>query len=446
MTSPIDLSSYLTLAAEVPPLRHGGRVVQAVGLTIEAEGLTPHIGEICHIQGHQAQAIPAEVVGFKAGRTILMPFGEPRGVTPASAVYASGRHFTVPVGLGLLGRILDGFGNPIDGKGPLASAACVPMTATAPHPLRRHRISTPCPTGVRAIDSLLTVGRGQRLGIFAGSGVGKSTLLGMIGRNAVADANVIALIGERGREVQEFIEHDLGEEGLAKSVVVVATSDKPALARLKGAWVATTIAEYLRDQGLQVVLLMDSVTRFAMAQREVGIAAGEPPASKGYPPSVFAALPPLLERAGTGQQGAITGFYTVLVEGDDQTEPITDTVRSILDGHIVLSRDLAGAGHYPPIDVLNSVSRLASQVTSEQHRELAIQFRRLMATYRDAKDLIQIGAYVAGSNPELDRAIAALPAMEGFLRQRPDEAFSLEDTILQLEQSLTTEEASHAIP
>lgn len=344
----------------------------------------------------------------------------------------------VPVGLGLLGRVVDGFGSPMDGKGPLAGVTRVRLSNAAPHPLRRAPIQRSVSTGVRAIDSMLTVGEGQRLGIFAGSGVGKSTLLGMIARNGRADANVIALIGERGREVQHFIEHDLGAEGLERSVVVVATSDQPALARIKGAWVATAMAEYLRDQGLNVVLFMDSVTRLAMAQREVGLASGEPPTTKGYPPSVFAMLPPLLERAGTGERGAITGFYTVLVEGDDTNEPITDTVRSILDGHIQLSRDLAGSGHYPPIDILRSISRVASLVTSDEHQELAIRCRRLLAAYENAKDLINIGAYQAGSNPDIDEAVAVMPALLRFLRQRPNEHTPLDDAVLLLAQALET--------
>jgi FliI/YscN family ATPase len=433
----LDFTVYRRLVEDISPMRSEGRVVQAVGLTIEAEGLTPHLGELCHIvPGRGAPRISAEVVGFKSGRTILMPFGDPKGVTLASAVESTGRHFTVPVGRGLLGRVLDGFGAPLDGKGPLTGVTRIPLAGSAPHPLRRTRISNQFATGVRAIDGMLTVGEGQRMGIFAGSGVGKSTLLGMIARSGQADVSVIALIGERGREVQHFIERDLGPDGLARSVVVVATSDQPALARIKGAWVATAVAEYLRDEGMRVALLMDSVTRLAMAQREVGLAAGEPPTTKGYPPSVFAMLAPLLERAGTSERGVITGFYTVLVEGDDTNEPITDAVRSILDGHIQLSRDLASEGHYPPIDVLRSVSRVAPQVTTAEHQTLAMRCRRLLAAYDNARDLINIGAYVAGANPEIDEAVAAMPALLEFLRQRPEDHAAFAETLALLDTAV----------
>lgn len=438
----LDFAPYRGLVEETSPLRQEGRVVHAIGLTIEAEGISPSIGEVCHIiPSRDAPWIPAEVIGFRGERCILMPFDVVRGLTPNSPVWATGKHFTVPVGTGLLGRVIDGFGHPLDGQGPLSASTRVPLSNGAPHPLRRGRIATAISTGVRAIDGLLTVGEGQRLGIFAGSGVGKSTLLGMIGRYIQADANVIALIGERGREVQHFIEQDLGPEGLARSVIIVAPSDKPALARIKGAWVATTIAEFLRDQGLRVVLLMDSVTRLAMAQRELGLAAGEPPTSRGYPPSTFAMLPPLLERTGTGERGVITAFYTVLVEGNDPFEPISDAMRSILDGHINLSQELASEGHYPPIDILNSISRVAVLVSTPQHRWLALRFRQMLAAYQNARDLINIGAYVQGSNPEIDEAVALMPQIQAFLRQAPEESNGLDETVSWLERMLLKEDA-----
>jgi flagellum-specific ATP synthase len=347
-------------------------------------------------------------------------------------VIAAQRLLKVTVGRQLLGRILDGVGNPIDGKGPLISNLQYPLTSIPPNPLSRRRISEKLSVGVRAIDGLLTMGKGQRIGIMAGSGVGKSTLLGMIARNTNADISVIALVGERGREVREFIERDLGEEGLKRSVVVVATSDQPALVRIKGAMTATAIAEYFRDQGLDVILMMDSVTRFAMAQREVGLTIGEPPATRGYTPSVFAMLPKLLERAGTGEQGSITGIYTVLVDGDDMNEPIADAVRSILDGHVVLSRQIAAQNHYPAIDILNSVSRVMLEIAETRHYQAAQKLRSAMATYREAEDLINIGAYVSGSNPEIDRAIAVIDSIKKFLRQEVYERNSLDNTVEEL--------------
>jgi len=358
-----------------------------------------------------------------------MPLGEVQGIQAGSAVMASGRLMTVPAGPQLLGRVLDGLGRPLDGNGPLLAAERYPVANDAPHPLRRIPISRPMPTGVRAIDGMLTCGAGQRIGIFAGSGVGKSTLLGMIARNSRSDVSVIGLIGERGREVQEFIDRDLGPEGMRRSVVVVSTSDEPPLIRLKGALVATAIAEYFRDQGLNVTFLMDSVTRFAMAQREVGLAIGEPPATKGYTPSVFAALPKLMERAGTSDKGTITGFYTVLVEGDDFTEPVTDTARSVLDGHIVLTRDLAAESYYPPIDVSNSVSRLMPAITSEEHQRAAAAVREVIAVYNRARDLVDIGAYAPGSNAGIDRALELMPRIRAFLQQPPGEATPFEETV-----------------
>ena len=414
---PIDLSVYRNRLAEISPLQHSGRVVQVIGLTIEAEGIAPHLGEFCQIETKNG-FIPVEVVGFRKAHTLLMPLGEMAGVQPGSRVTATHSSFDAPVGPGLLGRVLDGLGNPIDGKGPLKIEKRVPLFGPAPHPLERQSIREPMGTGVRAIDGLLPVGKGQRMGIFAGSGVGKSSLLGMIARNATSDMNVIALIGERGREVREFIEQSLGAVGLARSVIVVSTSDMAPLIRIKGAWVATAIAEYFRDQmGLDVNFMMDSVTRFAMAQREVGLAVGEPPAMKAYPPSVFTLLPRLMERTGAGKEGTITAFYTVLVEGDDFNEPISDAVRGILDGHMMLTRSLAAENHYPAIDILHSVSRLFGQLASSEHQRAAGLLRESLAVYEEAKDLVNIGAYVAGSNPRIDAALLLLPHIRAFLRQ-----------------------------
>lgn len=433
MTLNSNWSAYHQALQHVNTFIRSGQVTQVIGLTIEARGLQAQIGELCHIHSHKAGSkIPAEVMGFKDSGTLLMPLGEMSGIGPGSNVYASGSLFSVPVGDALLGRVLDGLGNPIDGKGPINCSGAYPAAGAAPPPLGRMKIDQPLETGVRAIDAFLSVGKGQRMGIFAGSGVGKSTTLGMIARHARADISVIALIGERGREVQEFIERDLGEEGLARSVVVVSTSDQPALVRLKGAWVATAIAEYFRDQGQDVTFLMDSVTRFAMAQREIGLAIGEPPAMKGYTPSVFALLPKLLERTGTGKNGTITGFYTVLVESDDLTEPITDAVRSILDGHIVLSRRLAGQNHYPAIDVLESVSRVMPAITDENHRAAAGKLRDLMAAFEKASDLINIGAYVHGTNPVIDKAIKVMPNILDLLRQNANSPTAYADTLAKL--------------
>ncbi|MCL2497254.1 MAG: flagellar protein export ATPase FliI [Symbiobacteriaceae bacterium] len=395
-----------------------GHVEQIVGLTIETRGPQALINELCYVESaDRDREIPCEVVGFRGDRMILMPLADMTGIGPGSSVYATGGVLQVQASEALLGRVLDGLGHPIDGKGIIESGESLPIYNNPPHALQRPRITESIATGIRAIDGMLTCGKGQRIGIFAGSGVGKSTLLGMIARNTNADVNVVALVGERGREVNEFIERDLTEAGLARSVVVVATSDQPALLRLKAAFVATTIAEYFRDRGLDVMLMMDSVTRFAMAQRDVGLSMGEPPATRGYTPSVFSLLPKLMERAGMSDRGSITGFYSVLVEGDDMNEPVTDASRSILDGHIVLSRRLTNQGHYPAIDVLASISRLMTEVTSDNHRELAIRMRSLMATYSEAEDLINIGAYVAGSNPAIDEAVALHNAIVQFLQQ-----------------------------
>jgi len=419
MTTPPqpDLTRYHLELSRLNTVRLSGRVVQVVGLTIEATGLDCQIGEVCEIHTHGQGKLICEVVGFRQNRTLLMPLGEMQGIQPGSPIHPLRTAFRAPVSHSLLGRVLDGLGRPIDGLGPLEKINTAPTYNAAPHPLNRQPITEPLVTGVRAIDGMLTCGKGQRIGIFAGSGVGKSTLMGAIARSSKADVSVIALIGERGREVQEFIDRDLGPEGLERSVVIVSTSDQPALVRLKAAWVATTIAEYFRDQGKDVTFLMDSVTRFAMAQREVGLAIGEPPASKGYTPSVFALMPKLLERAGTGEKGSITGFYTVLVEGDDFNEPICDAARGILDGHILLSRQLAARNHYPAIDVLGSISRVMPAVTTPEHRSWAAQVRKHMATYEKARDLVNIGAYVSGSDPEIDAALAALPAINAFLQQ-----------------------------
>ncbi len=419
--------------------RRHGRVCDLIGLIIEATGVEAEVGEVCTIEtGRGRTAVPAEVVGFRAGRTLLMALGDATGIGPGSRVTASGRAFRVEVADTLLGRTLDGLGRPIDGHGPIGDA---PITktraaqASPPDPLTRPRIHERVSLGVRALDALVPCGTGQRLGIFAGSGVGKSSLLGMIARSTSAQVNVICLVGERGREVREFMERDLGPEGMARSVIVVATSDQPALVRIKAAFTATTIAEHFRDQGADVMLMMDSVTRFAMAQREVGLAIGEPPATRGYTPSVFALLPKLLERSGTAETGTITGLYTVLVDGDDMNEPIADAVRSILDGHIVLSRHLAHAGHYPAVDVLASVSRLVGEVTTREVRSAGDEVRRLMAAYRDKEDLIAIGAYQQGTDPLTDAAISARTPIEQFLRQRvevPSTAEEADEALLGL--------------
>lgn len=428
------LERYFRLLEQVDPVSCRGRVAQVVGLTVEAEGVASRIGEICYIYpGDGQDPVSAEVIGFRGGRALLMPLADLGGVRPGSEVVLRGRVFTVQVGHELLGRVIDGLGRPLDHRGPVGSAVFYPLTSSSPDVLTRSRILEPLPTGVKAIDALLTCGKGQRVGIFSGSGVGKSTLLGMIARHSRADVNVIALIGERGREVQDFIDRDLGPAGLERSVVVVSTSDQSALMRVKGAWIATVIAEYFRDQGLHVAFLMDSVTRFAMAQREIGLAAGEPPTVRGYTPSVFALLPKLMERTGTSDRGTITAFYTVLVEADDLTEPITDAVRSILDGHIVLSRELVAANRYPAIDVLNSSSRLMVSVASPRHKSLAALLREALATYQDAKDLINIGAYVRGSNPKIDAAIDAMPQIESFLRQGVEEFSGFQSTLEGLE-------------
>jgi flagellum-specific ATP synthase len=426
MTSVMDRAATALRDADLHH-RHG-RVRDLIGLIVEATGLEAEVGEVCSIEtGRGRSAVPAEVVGFRAGRTLLMALGEASGIGPGARVSATGRQLRVDVSDDLLGRALDGLGRPVDGYGPVGSGGSRVVQASPPDPLERPRIRERVSLGVRALDALVPCGQGQRLGIFAGSGVGKSSLLGMIARSTSAEVNVICLVGERGREVREFIERDLGPEGLARSVVVVATSDQPALVRIKAAFTATTIAEHFRDQGRDVLLMMDSVTRFAMAQREVGLAIGEPPATRGYTPSVFALLPKLLERSGTSPAGTITGLYTVLVDGDDMNEPIADAARSILDGHVVLSRDLAHAGHYPAVDVLASVSRLVGEVVAPEVRSAGNDVRKLMAAYRDKADLISIGAYVRGTDPVTDAAIDARDPIDGFLRQGVEEHSSAEE-------------------
>jgi flagellum-specific ATP synthase len=405
-----------------------GRVAELVGLAAEVTGLTAPVGELCEI-GPGPDRLPAEVVGFRGDRLLLMPLAEATGVRPRAEVRATGRRPRVPVGPALLGRVIDAQGRPLDGRGPIAAAGASALHQLPPPVLTRRRIAEPLETGIRALDALLPLGRGQRVGIFAGSGVGKSVLLGMLTGHAAADVNVVGLIGERGREVREFIERDLGADALARSVVVVATSDEAPLLRRQAAFAATAVAEHFRDAGLQVLLLMDSVTRFAMAQREIGLAAGEPPATRGYPPSVFALLPRLLERAGTTPHaGSITGVYTVLVEGDDLNDPVGDAVRSILDGHVVLSRELATANHFPAIDVLASISRLALELSTPEQARAAGALRDVLATYRDARDLVAVGAYVAGSDPRIDRALAALEPVTQFLRQDRSERTALAET------------------
>ena len=431
-----DAGELLAAIAEVPRMASYGRVTRVVGLVIEAAGLDVGLGELCRVTALSGdRSVLAEVVGFHQSGVMLMPLGEMDGLHPGSSVHPLGRSFGVDVGEGLLGRVLYGLGHPIDGKGKLDVEERVPLSAEPPNPLAREMVGSILETGVRAIDGTLTFGRGQRVGIFAGSGVGKSTLLGMIARQARADVNVIALLGERGREVREFIEHSLGPEGLARSVLVVATGDQAALVRARGALVATAIAEYFRDQGKQVLLMVDSVTRVAMAWREIGLAVGEPPTTKGYPPSVFAALPRLLERAGNGERGGITGIYTVLVDGDDFNEPVADAARSILDGHVVLTRKLAAAGHFPAIDVLDSKSRVRDQIVSPQHKAAANTLLKLEAAYREKEDLILVGAYQKGSDPLVDAAIALRESSLGFLQQRPDEASPMgltQNTLLHL--------------
>ena len=414
---------------QLPLVKINGRVAQVVGLVAESQGPDVRVGDLCRICFRDgSHGLDAEVVGFRDDRVLLMPLGDLREVGPGCDVISTNHPLEVGVGEALLGRILDGLGEPMDDRGPLAATDFYPLYAVPPHPLRRQMVERPLSVGVRVVDGMLTLGTGQRIGIFAGSGVGKSTLLGMMARYTTADVNVISLVGERGREVREFIERDLGPEGLARSVLIIATSDQPPLIRLKAALTATAVAEYFRDQGRDVLLMMDSVTRVARAQREIGLAIGEPPATRGYTPSVFEMLPRLLERAGAGERGSITGIYTVLVEGDDMNEPVADTVRGVLDGHIVLSRKIASRNFYPAVSVLESVSRVMPAIVSPEHLAAAGRIRDLMATYAESEDLINIGAYKAGSNARVDWALSHLDSVRGFLEQRVDESSSFEET------------------
>jgi flagellum-specific ATP synthase len=419
----MKVEEVLNHLAEIDTIAMRGRIAHAAGLVIEGYGPVSSIGELCEIVSEDgAYRVPAEAVGFRGQRVLLMPLGELRGIGPSSHLVMRGRAASIPVGVGLLGRVVDGLGNPLDGKGPITADREYPLYASPPNPLHRRRITRPIDLGIRAINGLLTCGLGQKVGILAGSGVGKSVLLGMLSRYTAADVTVIALVGERGREVNEFLERDLTAEGLRRSVVVVATSDQPPLVRIRAAFVATAVAEYFRDCGRHVLLLMDSLTRVAYGQREVGLAVGEPPTTKGYTPSVFTMLPKLLERAGCGEgEGTITGLYTVLVEGDDLADPIADSVRSILDGHIVLSRDLAAQGHYPAIDILQSVSRVMKDIVTPEHYAAARAVVESVALYRRAEDLINLGAYKAGANARLDRVVTRIGDITAYLRQAIDE-------------------------
>ncbi len=428
------LDKYEELLNRIETIEFNGKVKKVVGLTIEGTGPQGNLGELCHIfisdqasRGGERK-LDAEVVGFKEDGIILMAYGDFSGISQGCPIIGTGKSLEIPVGESLLGRILNGKGEPIDGKGAIIPETYYSIFKQNISALKKKRITKKISVGIKAIDGLLTVGEGQRVGIFSGSGIGKSTLLGMISRFTEADVNVIALIGERGREVNNFIEKDLGEEGLKKSVVIVATSDEAPIMRLRGAFVATTIAEYFRDKGLRVMFLMDSITRFARAQREIGLAVGEPPSTRGFTPSVFTILPVLLERTGPSDKGSITAFYTVLVEADDMNEPVSDNVRAILDGHIVLSRELASLNHYPAIDILNSVSRLMIDIVDEKHMENANKVREILATYKEAYDLINIGAYAKGSNPRIDYTIDMIDKVNNFLKQGIYEKFTFEQT------------------
>lgn len=433
MEERFPLARYLEGVERAEPWRWTGRVVEIVGLLIESEGPAAALGDFCEIHCADGRRVRTQVVGFRNGRVLSMPFEETSGIELGDLVVARREDARVEVGPHLLGRVLDGFGNPIDEGPPLEAETAYELFRPPPGPLEREHIVEPLVTGIRAIDSLLPCGKGQRVGIFGGSGVGKSTLLGAMSRHNFADLSVIALIGERNREVREFLDRELGPEGRKRSVVVVATSDRPAPLRVRACWVALAVAEYFRDQGADVLLVMDSVTRLAMAQREIGLATGEPPSQKGYTPSVFNLLPRIFERAGNFRRGSITGFFTVLVEGDDMNEPIADAVRATLDGHIVLARHLAAVGHYPAIDVLSSVSRLAPQVTDRQQWEAARKLREALATYQQSEDLIQLGAYAAGTNPRLDAAIRARPQLLEFLRQEATGKSAPEETRMRLQ-------------
>ncbi|GGJ44066.1 flagellar protein export ATPase FliI [Virgibacillus salexigens] len=430
----MNVSTYLDAIDMADPYKRYGKVLRVVGIMIESKGPAANVGEVCYIHPAKNRNSPiiSEVVGFNNEKILLMPYSEVSEIGPGCLVESTKKPLTLKIGRGLIGKVVDSLGNALD-ETPLPKGLTHYLTEQSPpNPMLRPPIEKPIQVGVKAIDSLLTVGEGQRIGIFAGSGVGKSTLLGMIARNSSADINVIALIGERGREVREFIEKDLGEQGLQKSIVVVATSDQPALMRIKGAYTATAISEYFRDQGYRVNLMMDSVTRVAIAQREVGLATGEPPTTKGYTPSVFATLPKLLERTGTNEKGTITAFYTVLVDGDDMNEPIADTVRGILDGHFVMDRKLAERGHYPAINILKSISRVMNQVINSTHKQTANEVRSLIAAYEENRELIQIGAYKRGTDKEIDRAISYYPKIQSFLNQDIYDKSSLSESIEQM--------------
>jgi len=428
----MDLAQILNQLESIDTYKRYGKIKKVVGLTVESRGPECSIGDLCYIHVGENEKVPAEVVGFKEENILLMPFMSMQNISPGSIVEATGEPLKIKAGMNLIGHVVDALGKPINKTALPKGLSTIPSDNEPPNPLTKPPIMNKISVGIKAIDGLLTIGCGQRVGIFAGSGVGKSTLLGMIAQNAASDINVIALIGERGREVREFIERDLGEEGLKKSIVVAATSDQPSLMRIKAAYTATAIAEYFRDKGLNVMFMMDSVTRVAMAQREVGLAIGEPPTTKGYPPSVFALLPKLLERTGTNENGTITAFYTVLVDGDDLNEPISDAVRGILDGHIVLDRELANKGQYPAINILKSVSRLMNHIVSNDHRMIANEIRQILATYDEAEDLINIGAYKRGSSKDIDRAIRLYPKIISFLKQDINEKLSFEECIEQL--------------
>jgi flagellum-specific ATP synthase len=443
----LELAPYFKELDGIPRFRWTGEVTEVVGLLIESRGPAAAIGDFCEIRTAGGRSIRTQVIGFRNGRVLSMPLEETDGLQLGDPVAARSQDARVDVGPGLLGRVIDGFGKPMDGGPPIEAHDSYSLYGTPVSPLDREHITQPLVTGIRAIDGLLPCGKGQRIGIFGGSGVGKSTLLGSMSRHNSADVTVIAMIGERNREVRGFLENELGPEGRSRSVVICATSERPAPLRVRACFVALAVAEYFRDQGASVLLVMDSVTRLAMAQREIGLAAGEPPSQKGYTPSVFNLLPRILERAGNFQRGSITGFFTVLVEGDDFNEPICDAVRGILDGHFILSRQLAGQGHYPAIDVLHSVSRLTSAVASPKQRQSALKMRQALAAYRDSEDLIQLGAYAAGSNPTLDSSIRLRPELLDFLRQDHTESCPIEDTLTRLDKLAAHLEAgAHVVP
>ncbi len=428
----IDLTKYRRAIADVSTYKVKGKVTELTGLVVKAVVPNVRVGELCLIESfYRRQPIKAEVVGFKDNTVLLMPLGDLEGIGPGNDVLPTGSCLMVPVGYELLGRVLDGLGDPIDvdKKGPLLAKQFYPVHASPPDPLKRRRITRPISVGLKVIDSMLTVGEGQRIGLFAAAGVGKSVTMGMIARNTEADVNVICLVGERGRELRDFLEQDLGEEGLKRSVVICSTSDQPSLVRSKAAYAATAIAEYFRDQGKKVLFMMDSVTRFARALREIGLAVGEPPARQGFTPSVFSTLPKLLERSGNSEKGSITAFYTVLVEGDDMNEPVADEVRSILDGHVILSRDLANRGHYPAVSVSESVSRVMTNIIDEEHLMASRKLKEVVANYEKERDLILIGAYEAGSNPAVDYAIEKIDEVNNFLKQGTHDRFTFEESV-----------------